>query len=106
MKYEAFLQELRQAREKRGISLREMGFAMGLSAQKISLLETGYSPLKMRDYFMMCDIMKMSPRELIDGEIPQGEYRSVGERLRNLPERDFRIIKDLIMLMELKNDDL
>ena len=106
MKYEVFLQELRQAREKRGISLREMGFAMGVSAQKISLLETGYSPLKMRDYFMMCDIMKMSPRELIDGDIPKGEYRTVAEKLRNLSERDFRIVKDLIILMESSPDDL
>ncbi|MBR1974664.1 MAG: helix-turn-helix transcriptional regulator [Clostridia bacterium] len=106
MDYNFFLQELRKTRKRKGISLREVGNAIGITGQQVSVIERGITELKMKDYFLICDVLKISPRELIDGDIPRGEYQTVVEKLRNLNERDFRIIRDLIMLMELPKEEL
>ena len=106
MDYEKFLKELRKIRKRKGVSLRVVGNALGVTGQQVSAIERGITELKMRDYFLICDILKISPRALIEGDIPKGEYLKVVERLNNLNERDFRIIRDLIMLMELSADDL
>ena len=106
MGYEELLKRIREARKRKGISLRKMGEALGVSGQQISFFETGHTPLKMKDYFSICEVLKISPRELLDGTVPKGEYRNVIEKLYNLSERDFRIIKDLIVLMELEKEDL
>ena len=86
--------------------MREVGNAIGITGQQVSVIERGITELKMKDYFLICDVLKISPRELIDGDIPRGEYQTVVEKLRNLNERDFRIIRDLIMLMELPKEEL
>ena len=79
---------------------------MGVSGQQISFFENGHTALKLKDYLLICEHLKISPRELLDGNVPQGEYRSVVEKLNSLSERDFRIIKDLILLMEMNSEDL
>ena len=106
MEYEELLKRLRETRKKKGISLRKMGEALGVSGQQISFFERGHTALKVKDYLLICDVLKISPRELLDGNVPQGEYQSVAEKLHTLSERDFRIIKDLILLMEMNSEDL
>ncbi|MBP3433977.1 MAG: helix-turn-helix transcriptional regulator [Clostridia bacterium] len=106
MTYEILLQRLQKARKENRLSLRDMGKAIGKSGQQVCFLEKGKTPLKVQDYLLICEILKISPWELMKEETFRKERRTVSDRIQNLSERDFRIIKDLIMLMELKEEDL
>lgn len=106
MNYSKFLQEIRTLRRSRGFSQKEMGERIGITGQMVSAIERGAIELKVRDYIAMCEVLKISPKDLFDGEVSRGECQGVEERLNNLSERDFRIIKDLLMLMELSKNDL
>lgn len=106
MDYELFLRDLKELRNKKGMSLREMGMKMGISGQQVSFFERGKTPLRIKDYFTICDILQVSPLALIEKQILTYEHRSIAERLSKLSERDFRIIKDLMILMELSPNDL
>ena len=106
MEYQVLLQRLKKVRKSKGISQRKMAEELGVSAQQVSLLERGVAVLKMEDYLSMCKILKISPKELMNGEVSQEEYHNVAEKLWGLSERDFRIVKDLIILMGLSIEDL
>lgn len=106
MNYDEFLQDLRALRRSKGISQKEMGKKIGITGQMVSAIERGVIELKIRDYITMCEVLRISPKDLFDGDFSKGEYRGVEVRLSNLSERDFRIIKDLMMLMELSKNDL
>lgn len=106
MEYEKFLKALRQERKRKGVSLKQIGEKLEMSVSNISSFETGKCALKVKDYFAICDVLQISPRSLIEGDVSAKEQLLVADRLADLSERDFRIIKDLIMLMQLSEDDL
>lgn len=105
MDYQKFLQKLKNERIKKGISLREIGEALGKTRQQVYSFESGRTPLKVRDYFLICEVLHISPRELLEDDMLKGDYRMTAERLSNLSKRDLLIIGDLITLMELKTED-
>ena len=105
MDYYVFLKRLKNARKAKGLTMKELGDALGVTRGQICNIENGSSALKVDQYFKICDVLKISPRTLlINGEQKETEY--VFEKLSCLDERDFRVIKDLIMLMELPYQDL
>ncbi len=106
MDYLIFLQKIRELRIKNGFSQRNLAKAMGKSAQYISMIENNKTPMKMKDYFKYCDILKVSPYILLENNLIAKESHLIEKRLRALSPRDFYIIKDLIMLMELNPSDL
>ncbi len=106
MEYERFLKKLKEERKRKGISLRELGEKLGVTGQFISMWENNRTSLKMKDYFFICNILEISPIDLLKDETTKKEYQNIAEKLKNLSERDLRIIKDLIMLMELSTEDL
>ena len=106
MTYLEFLQKLKETRKKNGFSQRQLATAMHKSAQYISFVENNKTPLKVEDYLLFCDILKIHPSSLFDGVIPQGEFRFLEKKLANLSQRDFRLLKDIITLMELNEEDL
>ena len=105
MDYQIFLKKLKNLRKMKGISMREMGEALGVTRGQICNLENGSSALKVEDYFKICDVLEISPCTLLSNST-QREADYVFGRLSLLAERDFRIVKDLIMLMELPQQDL
>ena len=104
--YKDLLHELKETRIKKEISLQELGRRLGLSGQQVHAIETGKTPLKMPTYFSICRILQVSPRELISGNVTVGETRSLLKSIECLSERDFFIIRNLIMLMQLSQKDL
>ena len=106
MNYEEFLKKLRDTRIAKNVSYKEIGGAIGVTPQTIYAMEKGKTSLRMKDYFVICELLNIPPRELFDTTLPKGEYRSIAERLSNLSKRDSLIIRDLIMLMEISEEDL
>lgn len=104
--YEDLLRELKEMRIKKEISLQEMGRRLGISGQQVYAIETGKTPLKMPTYFSICKVLDISPRELLSGNVTVGEIRSLLKSIECLSERDFLIIRNLIMLMNLSQKDL
>ena len=84
MEYQKFLQKLKNERIKKGISLREIGESLGKTRQQVYSFESGRAPLKVRDYFLICEVLHISPRELLEEDILERDYRITAERLRNL----------------------
>lgn len=106
MEYERFLKKLKEERKRKGISLRKLGEELGVTGQIISMWENNRASLKIKDYFSVCKILEISPIDLLEDETIKKERQCVSERLKNLSERDLKILKDLIMLMELSTEDL
>ena len=105
MDYNVFLKKSKNLRKMKGISMREMGEALGVTRGQIGNLENGSSALKVEDYFKICKVLEISPCTLLSNN-EQREAEYVFGRLSLLDDRDFRIVKDLIMLMELPQQDL
>ena len=106
MEYEDFLKALRQERKRKGFSLKKLGQALGISIVKMSAIERGQTALKVKDYFAICDILKISPVELMGGKALTPEQNYVADKMKNLSDRDIRVVKDLILLMGLQEEDL
>ena len=106
MEYERFLKKLKKERKKRGISLREAGVFLGVTGQYLSLWENNRAPLKMKDYFLLCELLEIAPKDLLEEDSRIKECQGIADRIKRLSERDMKIIKDLIMLMELSKEDL
>lgn len=104
MDYQLFLQELTNVRKSKGITLRQMGRALGVTGQYVSYMERGKTPLKMKDYFVMCEVLKISPGKLLYGKNEKQSCLEFSERLLNLSERDLYIVKNLIAVLELSQE--
>lgn len=106
MDYEDFLKALRRERKSKGFSLKELGKAVGISLEKMSALERGRTALKVKEYLMICDILQISPAELMGAKPLTAEQNYIADKMKNLSERDSKIVKDLILLMGLQDEDL
>ena len=100
------IEKIKAERIKKGISLQAMGRALGSTGQKFSCIERGLVSLKMKDYFKICEVLGVSAKDLIAGDVSEREYHHITEQIRNLDERDFKILQDLVILMGLKKEDL
>lgn len=103
MDYEQLLKKLKKIRLQKSISLRSLGKKLGVSGQYLSMIERGKVPLKVKDFFLICSILEVLPKDVM---VEKKEYQTVADRIQALPERDFKIIKDLLLLMELSKEDL
>ena len=106
MNYLDFLQHLKQIRIARGFSKSALSKAMGKSASYLSLIENNKISFKMEDYLRFCELLKIPPNIIFDCVLPQGEQAFLKKKLANLSPRDFRLVKDMIILMELNPEDL
>ena len=107
MEYKKFLQNLKQLREEKGISMKQMGARLGVSYIQYGNIEAGRSGFKVQDLFVVCKALKVHPKHLLEGNMARvSEYSLLFEEIRKLPEREFKIAKDLVMLMNLSVDDL
>lgn len=107
MTYERFLERLRAIRKERGYSLRALGAKIGVTAPQLSYSERGKSGLKVEDFLALCEAMEIDPKDVFDEGIANlTEYSVTAGALKKLSEREFRLIKDLIMLMSLDTEDL
>ena len=107
MTYEKVLENLKKARKERGLTLRELSEATGISAMYLSLIEKGKNVASVEKILKICDRLYIEPKKLFE-EMEQdfSEYTITADRLKALPEREFRLVKDLVMLLSLPNEDL
>ena len=107
MTYEKVLENLKKARKQKGVSHRELSRATGISAAYLSLIEKGKNAASLEKFLRICDALYIEPKTLFEeNEQDFNEYTITASRLKALSEREFRIVKDLVMLLSLSNEDL
>lgn len=100
MDYELFLKELISARKSKGITLQKMGQALGISGQYVGYIEKGKSPLKIKDYFTMCEVLGISPAKLLYTKNENQAHHDFS----NLSDRELAIIRHLVAVIELSRE--
>jgi transcriptional regulator with XRE-family HTH domain len=100
MTSEGLLKIIRKERIRQGVSLRELGKKIGVSGQYLSMIERGRSPLKMNDYYKICQALNVSPASMLMKEEDKKERESFAEKLYALSQRDFYIVMKIIELMQ------
>jgi transcriptional regulator with XRE-family HTH domain len=103
--YDLFLKKIQHERISRNISMEEMARALGISKQQWYNLEKGKTQIKMPLFFAICTFWNLSPQEFFGGILPNS-YFSLAAKIFTLPEREFLIIQNLIMLLELAPNEL
>ena len=107
MTYERFLEKIKQLRKSQGISLQTVANELGMANCQYSNIERGKCGFKVEDFLSVCKVLTVSPKHVFDEDMLKlGEYKAIIENLKKLPDRDCRIVKDLVMLMSLAFDDL
>ena len=114
MKYSELLMRLRAERLTRKISVKKMAEGLGLSACSICNMEKGKTPITLEKYLKMCEIMDVDVCTVFKNNKnspPNTPYREkeleyMKVKMRCLEERDFRILKDLLLLMTTEKEDL
>ncbi|MBR2442010.1 MAG: helix-turn-helix transcriptional regulator [Clostridia bacterium] len=67
MEYKKFLQNLKQLREEKGISMKKMGEFLGVSYIQYGNIEAGRSGFKVPDLFSVCKALKVHPNTYLKG---------------------------------------
>ena len=107
MTYEQFLENFKNARKQKGMSLQDLAKAVNLSSSYLSLMERGKNTMSVERFLKICDAMYIEPKIFFDENGQHfNEYTITASRLKALPEREFRVLKDLVMLLSLSNEDL
>ena len=106
MEYSAFLGKLKEARIKSELTQTDLAKAIGRSPTYISFLEKGRTAIRIDDYLLICRALQIAPSSLFEEDDRKGDFCYIQDKLVHFSTRDFRIIKDLIMLMALNPEDL
>lgn len=106
MTYDEVIEELKRLRKERKLSLRKVGAGIGVTGQQMFAIEHRQTQLKLNDFLLYCKVLSINPKDILEKCRPKGERYYVAQQLNDLSERDFRIIKDLILLMSLQTEDL
>ncbi|MBE7100102.1 MAG: helix-turn-helix transcriptional regulator [Clostridiales bacterium] len=100
MTYESFLKKLKEIRIRKDVSAEELSSHLGKTRQQYYMIESGRCPLRMRDYFLLCEKLGVSLTELLYSEEENTSFALLNEAMARLSVRDAQIIKSLIILME------
>ena len=97
---EFFSRRLTQLRMAKGVSAREMSFALGQSPSYINNIENRGANPSMSAFYVICDYFQITPQEFFDEGNPYPDkIRAVARDLEQLDEEAFGhvapIIKDL-----------
>ena len=95
---EELLKKIKALRKQQGISLRDFGAYLGVSGQYVSMIERGKAPLKMDDYFKICELFNISPAKLLRED--KKECETLVEKICALSERDFKLVVTMIEFMQ------
>lgn len=106
MDYNEFLCALIKKRKECGFSQRKLSEKLDISAGQLNNIEKGRCPLKVDVCFKICKALNISPETLMNPLALQNEQSFVAEKMSHLSTRDFKIIKDMVMLLELDPEDL
>ena len=98
MQYEFVLKKIHDERVRQKVSLRKVGRVLGITAQQVSAIERGRSPLKMEYFLLICQMLKIHPYTFFQEKYKE-ECIALAEKIERLPQRDYWIISNLIMLM-------
>ena len=95
---EELLKKIKALRKQQGLSLRDFGACLGVSGQYVSMIERGKAPLKMDDYFKICEVLNISPVKLLIEN--NQECETLVEKICALSERDFKLVVTMIEFMQ------
>lgn len=101
--YEEVLKRVIAARKGAKISQKKMSEALGRSSEYVYLMENQKVPLRMQDYLGICEVLQMSPAELLQEGESKEQDNLYGE-LNELSERDKQILKGVLLLLRLHNE--
>lgn len=106
MEYEEFIKAIKKQRIEKGISQQRLASALGLTRQQICNIENGRSDMKMTTYLGLCKILDVAPESLLSSPQLDTERTLLIKQIENLPERKFRLIEDLLLLINATPQDL
>lgn len=106
MEYNEFLGKLKAIRIKNGFTQTDLAKAIGKSPTYINFLEKGRTAIRIDDFLLICKALQVDPSSLFENTERKGDFNYIKDKLTNFSNRDFRIVKDLIMLMSLNQADL
>ena len=105
MTYEEVLNKIITARKEAKISQKRMSERLGRSAEYVYLMENQKVPLRMQDYLGICELLQISPAEMLKEEGKSKEQESFHEQVSELSERDRHILKGILLLLRLHNEN-
>ena len=104
-----FINRLRNFRNERDISAREMSLSLGQNVNYINLIENGKRLPSMQGFFLICEYLKIAPQEFFkitedrstyeDSNDKDTEQDNLGELLsdiKNLGEKELPIVSKMI----------
>lgn len=105
MQYELVLKKIHDERVRQKVSLRKVGRVLGITAQQVSAIEKGRSPLKMEYFLLICEILKTHPYTFFQEKYKE-QCIALAEKIERLPQRDYLMISNLITLMSMPENDI
>ena len=100
MQYRAFLSKLRESRKKAGVSVEELANLLNIKWRQYYMIEAGKSPLKMEDYFLLCERFGVSLTYFLTEKEQTDKEEVLQEKFEKLSAHDARIVRALITLMD------
>lgn len=64
MKYEQFLQRLKDVRKSKKWTMKRVAEVLEISSSTVSMWESGKLSLRMKDYFLLCELYDIQPKDL------------------------------------------
>ncbi len=101
---EELSKKLKALRVEKGISAAELARKIGRKKEYVYAFEHGRSELKMNDYLAICEALNISPQALLVGRRKNLACLTVAEQLETLSNRDFTIVKNLLAMMTLSDE--
>lgn len=96
------LDELRAIRKEKGISLRQMGEAIGKTGAHVGMLESGKTALRLEDFLAMCRVLEVSPALLLEGGgIGREAWRLMLE-MKDLSAADFAVVAAVVASLRIR----
>lgn len=99
-----FINRLRNFRNERDISAREMSLSLGQNVNYINLIENGKRLPSMQGFFLICEYLKIAPQEFFkiseakstDEDSEQDNLKKLLSDIKNLGEKELPIVSKMI----------
>ncbi|MDO4355489.1 MAG: helix-turn-helix transcriptional regulator [Clostridia bacterium] len=88
--------EIRNARERAGLTQAEFGEMMSLDTKNVSDIERGVTGIKLSTLKRICEGMSISSDALLFGDQDKNDVSYMAEKLSLLPRNKFLVIESLI----------
>ena len=101
---------IKELRELKGLSQRELAEKLDLVPCSLSLIETGKARISLKKCDKLCDILNITPKDLFNfecslfSEDKEAVLNAIIILLHNLPQDELVVLRDILMLLAKKTN--